>query len=165
MLYLCEDSFRFYTSSAPMINTFFAHEFFARFLFIPVKFIVDFYDPVGLWFMTLRSQRATLTVLCLITFQYGYISQIGLTFPLTCIFHRLSQRAYVVILFPIVVKVLPPLAAESRLLLTAVFCAETERALPSRRQERTYRVFMFYCILVWLDSKDVYKRQLLWWWR
>src|SRR5699024_835592 len=56
--------------------------------------------------MTLRSQRATLTVLCLITFQYGYISQIGLTFPLTCIFHMLSHRAYVVILFPIVVKVL-----------------------------------------------------------
>lgn len=56
--------------------------------------------------MTLRFQQVTLTVLCLITFQYGYISHIGLTFPLTCIFHMFSLRAYVIILFPIVVKVL-----------------------------------------------------------
>ena len=32
--------------------------------------------------------------------------------------------------------------------LTAIFCAETERVPPSRRQERIYRVFIFYCILV-----------------
>ncbi len=56
--------------------------------------------------MTLRFQRTTLTVLGLITLQYGYISHIGLTFPLTCIFHMLSHRAYVIIPFPVVVKVL-----------------------------------------------------------
>lgn len=56
--------------------------------------------------MTLRFQRATLTLLCLITLQYGYISHIGLTYPLTCIFHMLSHRAYVIIPFPVAVKVL-----------------------------------------------------------
>ena len=48
MLYLCEDSFRFYTSSAPVINTFLTHELFPCFLFVPVKVIVNFYDPVSL---------------------------------------------------------------------------------------------------------------------
>lgn len=56
--------------------------------------------------MTWRFQRTTLTVPCLITPQYKYISQIGLTCPLTCIFQMVSHRAYVIILFPIVIKVL-----------------------------------------------------------